>query len=276
MDKKRTISASAASLSLVAGSVKVYIGSFFYAPLTDRPPRIHTHPCYELVCVELEDGGMRFTVNPPLVEHIASDAPSGNISSLLFELSQNGESDICQALGVSTPTDVADVYDGAARIRSLKSLISDTGRGAVEQMEAELRLLFVGLARSLSCGIDEAKPKGELHTANRFTRLEEYFNIHLADPNSSKSELAAELGVSERQLTRILLEVYNSNFSAILTRSRMTLAEAMLSKGDKTLEEIAASVGYYTREAFVKAYKKYYGKLPKRDIGKENKSRKFS
>lgn len=271
MNEKQITPAAVGDFSFVAGSVKVYIGSSFYAPLVDRPPRSHTHPCYELVCVELDDGQMRFTVNPPLVEHIASDAPSERISSLLFELVQSRGGDIYDALRVESPTEVFDIYGSAERVRSLKRLIGDTGRGVREQMEAELRLLFVCLARSLSRGGCDAEPEA-LHAANRFTRLEEYFNIHLADPNSSKAHLAAELGVSERQLTRILLETYNSNFSAILLRSRMTLAAAMLKRGDKTLEEIAGAVGYYTREAFVKAYKKYYGKSPKKDISYENKS----
>ena len=251
------------------GALKVYIGKSFYEPLSDRPPRRHTHPCYELVCVDRGDEGMLFRVNPPLVEHISSSEPSERISSLLFEPPCSG--DVTSILAVDAATDIDDHFGGVYRIRSLKALMLDTSPGVREHMEAELRLLFVGLARSLGVG-ESAKHARGISERNRLTRLEEYFNIHLADPASSKSELARELGVSERQLTRILLEVYNSNFSAILTKSRMTLAEAMLLEGDRSLDDIARAVGYYTRESFVRAYKKYYGKSPKKDIRTPNKS----
>jgi len=251
------------------GALKVYIGKSFYEPLADIPPRRHTHPCYELVCVDRGEEGMSFRINPPLLEHIASDAPSECISSLLFEPS--GGDDVTSLLAVDTATDIPDLYGGAYRIRSLKALSLDTSRGVREHMEAELRLLFVGLARSLGRGAPDLLVSTSTQK-NRLTRLEEYFNIHLADPASSKSDLARELGISERQLTRILLETYNSNFSAILTKSRMTLAEAMLEEGERSLDEIASAVGYYTKDSFAKAYKRYFGKSPKKDIRTENKS----
>ena len=252
-------------MSFLLGALRVYIGSSFHKPLADRPPRRHTHPCHELVCVDLGEGKMSFTVNPPLVEHISAEAEPESVSSLLFEVDRE-EGGILSLLAVSESTEIIDRYGGAMRISSLKSLFLETSRGAREHIAAELQLLFVGLARSLAYGEKTEAPR-DTEKKSRLTYLEEYFNIHLADPNSSKSDLARELGVSERQLTRILLETYGSNFSAIMQKSRMTLAEAMLGEGGRSLGEVASAVGYFTEESFAKAYRKYYGKSPKKDIG---------
>ena len=86
-----------------------------------------------------------------------------------------------------------------------------------------------------------------------------YFNIGLKDPDCSKPQLASLLGVTERQLTRILSEIYHSTFSDILLRSRMTIAQAMVMEGRKSLEEIAQAVGYRSEEALKRAYKAYFG-----------------
>lgn len=251
--------------------MEIYLTSCFFEGLTNRPRRWHTHPCYELVCIETESG-MEFTVIPPLCKHLAVDAPPERISSILFSFLPEGRDDICTVLrDVQTETAVADSFDGASRIRSVKSLALDNSYGAEEQMKAELRLLFVGLARALSPKKQIEPRREQTLDDERLARLEEYFNIRLKDPNCSKQQLADELGVCERQLTRILKDAYNSHFSAILLQSRMTLAEAMREQGKKTPDEIAEAVGYISAHTLKRAYLNFYGKnyidLTKQDMG---------
>jgi transcriptional regulator GlxA family with amidase domain len=93
----------------------------------------------------------------------------------------------------------------------------------------------------------------------RLAILEDYFNIGLKDPDCSKLQLAGRLGVTERQLTRILSEVYHSTFSDILLRSRMSIAHAMVMEGRKTPEEIALAVGYRSAESMKRAYRAFWG-----------------
>ncbi len=80
----------------------------------------------------------------------------------------------------------------------------------------------------------------------------------------SKQQLAARIGVCERQLTRILKETYNSSFSAILMQSRMNMTQAMLDKGGMTVEKIAEAVGYTSVHSFRKAYINFFGHSPRK------------
>jgi AraC-like DNA-binding protein len=198
-----------------------------------------------------------------LAENAADvEAAQGRITSLLFAFMQAEEMDICHALQEITtaPIRISDDFDGCTRIHNAKHLAENLLHpGAREQLAAELRLLFVCLARKLSRTDNEpAMPQQTLYK-ERLAILEDYFNIGLKDPNCSKPQLASLLGVTERQLTRILSEVYHSTFSDILLRSRMTIAQAMVMEGRKSLGEIAQAVGYRSEEALKRAYKAYFG-----------------
>lgn len=245
--------------------MEVYLAENFFKSLTDRPPRMHSHPAFELVCIETADG-MDFRIIPPLMEHLAAEATAGSISSLLFSFTQEAESDICQALKAITAELVCihDDFHGSQRIHSTKQLAENILQpGAREQLAAELRLLFVCLARKANVGEAAASTHRQTLDEERLAILEDYFNIGLKDPDCSKAQLATLLGVGERQLTRILSEVYRSSFSEILLRSRMNIAQAMVMEGRKNLEQIAEAVGYRGADALKRAYRAYFGTSPK-------------
>jgi len=244
--------------------MEVYLATCFFRGMQDRPRNLHIHPCYELICVEKEEG-MSFTIIPPLYEHIMADVPIEQVSSLLFSFLSDETEDICMALKkISQPVTIQDTFGGKQRILSLKELTAQNPPGAREQIAAELRLLFILLARSV-CEDDAIKLRPvQTLEEERMALLEEYFNIQLKDADCSKQQLAEQLGVCERQLTRILKEIYHSNFSSILLRSRMNLAQAMLEQEQKSLEEIAEAVGYASPDTFKRAYKKFFGYPPRK------------
>lgn len=238
--------------------MEVYLAENFFKGLTDRPPRMHNHPAYELVCMENADG-MVFRIIPPLMEHLSAES---TITSLLFSFTQDANSDICQALkGITTePVCIHDDFHGIQRILSAKHLAENILRpGAKEQLAAELRLLFICLARKISSADTQPDLRQQTLYEERLAILEDYFNIGLKDPDCSKAQLASLLGVTERQLTRILSEVYHSTFSDILLRSRMNIAQAMVMEGRKSLEQIAVAVGYRSADALKRAYRAYFG-----------------
>ena len=248
-------------LYIALPGMEVYLAENFFKSLTDRPPRLHSHPAYELVCIETVDG-MDFRIIPPLQEHLAAE---GTLTSLLFSYTQEAEADICQALkATGTQLRISDDFEGSARIRSAKQLAENILQpGAREQLAAELRLLFVCLARKANVGHTVTASHQQTLDEERLAILEDYFNIGLKDPDCSKSQLATLLGVGERQLTRILSEVYHSSFSEILLRSRMNIAQAMVMEGRKSVEQIAEAVGYRSAEALKRAYRSYFGESMK-------------
>lgn len=248
-------------LYIALPGMEVYLAENFFKSLTDRPKRMHSHPAYELVCIE-NAGITEFMIVPPLVEHLAAEAALGRITSLLFTFTQAEEADICHALQdiTSAPVRISDDFEGCARIHNAKYLAENLLLpGAREQLAAELRLLFVCLARKLSH--KEIRPSLRQQTLyeERLAILEDYFNIGLKDPDCSKTQLASLLGVTERQLTRILSEVYHSTFSEILLRSRMNIAQAMVMEGRKSPDEIAQAVGYRSADALKRAYRAFFG-----------------
>ena len=236
----------------------VYLAENFFKGLTDRPPRLHSHPAYELVCIERENG-TEFRIIPPLVEHLAAEC---TITSLLFSFTQDANADICQVLKAVTaePISIHDDFHGIQRILNTKQLAENILLpGAKEQLAAEFRLLFICLARKMACAQPETTPQSQTLYEERLAILEDYFNIGLKDPDCSKTQLASLLGVTERQLTRILSEIYHSTFSDILLRSRMTIAQAMVMEGRKSMDAIAQAVGYRSEDALKRAYKAYFG-----------------
>ena len=240
--------------------MKVYLTQCFFHSLTDRPRRFHSHPAYELVCIK-KDSGVFFQITPPLMEHLAVDALPENVCSLLFTFTQSGQNDICQILkDIKTQVTIADDFDGRIRINNIKKLAETFWEpGTTEHLQAELRLLFICLAKKAGTGENGSAPHAQTLDESRLAVLEEYFNIGLKDPDCTKAQLASALGVSERQLTRILEEVYHSTYSEILLRSRMSIAYAMAAEGHRKPEEIAAAVGYRSAEALRRAYRTYFG-----------------
>ena len=248
-------------LYLALPGMEVYLAENFFKGVTDRPKRMHSHPAYELVCVERPDH-TEFIIVPPLKEHLAAEAASGRITSLLFSFSQSADNDICFEMKSITdaPVTVPDDFDGVTRIRNAKELAQNLLLpGAREQLAAEFRLLFVCLARKLSRQDHAPSAHQQTLYEERLAILEDYFNIGLKDPDCSKTQLASLLGVTERQLTRILSDVYHSTFSEILLRSRMSIAHAMVIEGRKTPEQIAQAVGYRSEDALKRAYRTFFG-----------------
>ncbi len=246
-------------------NMDVYLTEFFFRSFTERPRRKHVHSCYELVCIE-DNEKMRFVINPPLHEHYSVDAPPENVCSMLFSFSENDEQNIYFLLKkIEKETYFEDTFDGISRIRSIKELVKDESMTAKAQIKAEIELLFICITRALFRNDNTTNLEyAQTLDTERKARLEEFFNARLSDPSCSKVKLADELGVCERQLTRILKEIYNKTFSEIMLHSRMSLAEAMREKGGKSVERIAESVGYISVEAFKRAYKNYFGKSYKK------------
>lgn len=241
--------------------MEVYLAESFFKNQLDRPKRLHSHPAYELVCIQRESY-TEFVIVPPLIEHLAAEAEPGSITSLLFSFSQTPEYDICWELKAITgqPVTLQDDFDGSIRIQKAKQLAENLLLpGAREQLTAELRLLFVCLVRKLSSKAFAPALHPQTLYEERLAILEDYFNIGLKDPDCSKTHLASLLGVTERQLTRILSEVYHSTFSDILLRSRMNIAHAMVMEGRKTPEKIAEAVGYRSADALKRAYRSFFG-----------------
>jgi AraC-like DNA-binding protein len=83
----------------------------------------------------------------------------------------------------------------------------------------------------------------------------------LSKGQSSASRVAKKLAMTERTFARRLNDE-GTTFSEILEGVRRNLAEEYLHKSELTLPEIAFLLGYSDSPAFIRAYKRWFGKTP--------------
>lgn len=242
--------------------MEVYIAESLFHRQPSKVRPMHTHTVYELLCIPSETE-LVFRIIPPFLEHRAEDTSEENVTSMLFSFNQPSVNDICQTLrGIQNePVSFIDDFHGCMRLQSIRQLVQDgLQSGAYEQIAAELRLLFVCLARKYSNTCVNITASHQTLENKRLAILEDFFSIMgLQESDHSKAKLASLLGVSERQLTRILEQTYHSTFSELMMRTRMRIAQANIVEGRVSLERIAEHVGFRNVDALKRAYKSYFG-----------------
>ncbi len=78
----------------------------------------------------------------------------------------------------------------------------------------------------------------------------------------SVAELAMLAGVSERQLNRLLRQCADCTALELISSERMELAQSLLLTEDKTVEAVAAALGYLDKRYFSRLFKKYSSVSP--------------
>lgn len=81
--------------------------------------------------------------------------------------------------------------------------------------------------------------------------------------NGTLEDFAERLGVSTRQLQRIIKDTYGSTFKKIRNETRLSKAATILEKEKISIEECATQCGYMSVVSFEKAFKMKYGITPK-------------
>lgn len=86
-----------------------------------------------------------------------------------------------------------------------------------------------------------------------------YIEEHLTDPNLSATEIAAAIGISERQLTRVFAADGTSVPRYVLGR-RLDLARSLLAgTGGSTVAEVAARCGFTSATYFSHVFRQRFG-----------------
>ena len=77
-----------------------------------------------------------------------------------------------------------------------------------------------------------------------------------------EEQLAQALGISRRQLTRVLQKYYGMPFRELMLHKRMEHAAWMLCNSKNSIAKIAEYLGYTSLSAFSQAFKSVHGKTP--------------
>ena len=128
-------------------------------------------------------------------------------------------------------------------------------KGTNEALSCYFRLLLICAERAQT---DREKDRGSISADGAlFLKIEEAFLYDFR--TVTLSSLARDVGLSERQLQRVLRERYSQTFTQKRTEARMRAANMMLAEGKYTVTRIAEEAGYSCAEHFCTEYKKYTG-----------------
>lgn len=82
--------------------------------------------------------------------------------------------------------------------------------------------------------------------------------------NVTLSDFAMQMGVSQRQVERIIKDYYGSSFKKMRYEAKMAMAATILEGKDITIDECAEKCGYSSTSAFISAFKSKYKTTPKK------------
>ena len=106
--------------------------------------------------------------------------------------------------------------------------------------------------------IGRSVPRREV---NRLLTIERYIEENMAQ-EPTLGELAVLMGMSPRQLVRVLQEQLGMTFRQKLLRARMDRAAWLLRTTDMPLEVIIGEVGYASASAFYQVFRKAFSMTP--------------
>lgn len=107
----------------------------------------------------------------------------------------------------------------------------------------------------------DAKQYQSSKALQRLSPITEYMKKHYAEELSLHS-LAAQFGYSPEHLSRMFQKYAFMNYKYYLSSIRLEHAMEEMQTGEKTLSEIAVSVGFSDSRAMAKAFVKHFGMLP--------------
>lgn len=264
----------------------ISIRSVLDSGFTQEPgvaPVVHAHAFYELIMgvegvisVDLqgaETGGESISVGagevcliPPGVYHSTRAVTECPVKlALRFSLTVGARGDGSAINRVLAGFTAARMLDGGERIceimREIRTELNSGALASGEYVHTLLSQLYILLFRMLDRssrgeGADDILSADEAN--NRQLQIEEYMLAHFAEP-LTEEDLAEEMHLSKRQVSRILRQLFGKSFRQMLIDIRLSRAAQLLADTDMSLEELAAAVGYTSLSGFYTAFRKRYG-----------------
>ena len=155
-----------------------------------------------------------------------------------------------------------------ASTQGMKRFFDEFDSGASEYnalsyylVQNELRRFFILLSEQIikerNIPVEFVRPLGMVNfIINKKLCFENFENTKLKD-------LAKELYISERQLSRIIKQIFGVSFSKRKLQLRIETAKVYLEKTTETIEAIALKLDFYDVASFVQSFKKETGLTPR-------------
>lgn len=235
---------------------------------------IHSHQHFELHLIEegrrlyrtaeglfsLEAG--QFCLFAPGVYHTPVSSPEPVVCfGLSFELMEKHAPvrDWLEARTREQPVWIGE----AKELCRLPGLLRQQDGGAfpLEMLQASDSLLILQLVRAMDLQPQLSVPAQQDRNELRGYLMDDFFHNRFHLP-AGEEELAGLLGVSRRQLDRILKQRYGKSFREKLLEMRLQVACDLLRSSPKTIGQIAECVGYSTPSNFTAFFRQATGMTP--------------
>lgn len=268
--------------SLGGRTVTVAITNHFLDETFYQPLRFHSHAGYEVQLIHSGSGmlqvcGERYAVEAgdlvlvqPECRHkmeLESQSTMTRITFLFFvsgDKSNDPQSRyIWDAFEEAPPfLKAPNMADKLPEVAVLQRELQKQGSCYLIRVKAMLQSLFISMARAFS-RVSETQicPVNTDEDKNRAQQIEDYLHNDIFR-DMTCAEMARKLNISQRQLERILQNLYKKNFRTLRLELRMDTANALLDEGKLSMEAISESLGYSSVPAFYAAYRKFYGYTP--------------
>ena len=195
---------------------------------------------------------------PPMVRHSAFRSADYRIA--VSHRKSNKEKDwqpLDYFLESTEPTSIplpAGVMYHAREIEKQLAFPDDYSR---DRISACLRLIFCEIAAALT-------PKADTRQSEiNETYLETIENILVNfQQDLNLGTVAKELGLSTRQVSRIIRKNYNTTFSEMLGERRLDAAHHLLSHTDLAIAEVVERVNFPSESYFYARFKRRFGQTP--------------
>ena len=222
---------------------------------------------YVMVCdekISLHDGEM-LIVSPSVSHAMMGTEPGSSIHSIYFNIEQNGKKGTLDLYKI-----ISKIIDGNyVKIPGLIEL-SDILTNIREKCEEKDIFALSTLCHQFLMGLVRLTGAAH-HIYNGATSDNSNLRIHKIHTllhsrfreDITISDLADNLHLSSRQVSRIIKEKFGCTFKELLTKIRMQMAGEMLLRSDDNVSKIASQVGYSSVRGFYSAFRSHFGCLPK-------------
>ncbi len=248
----------------------------FWRDLTE-----HTHPFFELAI--MLKGGINYTIEnrkiridskspvilltpPQLLHNRAAIKKDDTLVIIQFSLTprnQNGTADMEKLLTEISAHHYQLNISKYSNLRRIIDLCLNTPPLWKERIECELQLYLMNIFSE--CMIPILQKKRQLSNlqlgGNWLERIERLIDVTL-DSKISLNEYSAKLGLSARQIERIIKQRHKMSFSHYLRKKRMDVAKNLLSSPFNSIKSIANSLGYDDVSHFCRLFRESTGMTP--------------
>ena len=279
----RTNKYSPLTLKIELGDLEIYtapdmgfVGSFAVTP------KIHSHPYYEIIAVLDGDLEIRFLDNqtiqlkkgklcviPPKCYHstCAGDIMPKMLAIRFSYFEIRGDARIydefCSVLErIALPTCFETSESLPISLLELRKEMQERKPAWAFVCKSLLQRIYLDIFRLLS----EEKSSDITYTADdskhsRYYHIEMWFADNFANQITAE-DLARDISLSSRQLSRVLSDIYGMSFREKLLEVRLHRAAQLLEQTELNIDKVALAVGYRSFSGFHRSFMKFFGCTP--------------